>query len=277
MNRILNCVASDFKGLQTAGELKSAILASEGRVIMAQSAVNSSLLFDGISNLEILRAHSADLILLKGFDLDKKFIAGIGNIDNCDSVRKLVGSAIGINLEIKNGELAKSSVEQALSLNPDFIALTAYISPANTTDSVLTAINTVRTVYNGFLQLNFVINQAAGLDKLKVFADKVDMLSIPAVFAVPGINADNLSKITSFFKNSSQTLISAVIGTSQEGSDIDTIKHIALHSKSCGVDVLEFGDASSAGICEPANLLAASMAIRGKRHTFARIAKSINR
>ena len=68
------------------------------------------------------------------------------------------------------------------------------------------------------------------------------------------------------------------IGTSQEGADVETIRQIALMCKMAGADLHHLGDAgSSPGMTNPENIMAYSIAIRGKRHTYNRMALSIQR
>lgn len=67
------------------------------------------------------------------------------------------------------------------------------------------------------------------------------------------------------------------IGTSQESSDEDTIKQMAIRNKICGVDIQHIGDAGYSGLAPVENIFALSKAIRGNRHSIAMIARSVNR
>lgn len=67
------------------------------------------------------------------------------------------------------------------------------------------------------------------------------------------------------------------IGTSQEGADQATIRQIALMCKMAGTDIHHLGDSGYGGIALPENIQAYSIAIRGVRHTYRRMARSINR
>ena len=72
-------------------------------------------------------------------------------------------------------------------------------------------------------------------------------------------------------------LTMTTIGTSQEGADVDTIRRIALMAKMTGTDVHHLGDCGLFGIALPENLLAYSIAIRGRRHAYRRMAMSLAR
>jgi branched-chain amino acid transport system permease protein len=66
-----------------------------------------------------------------------------------------------------------------------------------------------------------------------------------------------------------------VIGTSQEGADAATVASLALEAKRAGVDIHHIGDAGYSGIADPANIYSYSVAIRGKRHTWNRMARGV--
>lgn len=67
------------------------------------------------------------------------------------------------------------------------------------------------------------------------------------------------------------------IGTSQEGSDKETIRQIALWCKMTGTDIHHIGDSGYVGMALPENIMAYSIAIRGIRHAYHRMAQSVNR
>ena len=85
-------------------------------------------------------------------------------------------------------------------------------------------------------------------------------------------------------------LAMTTIGTSQEGADEETIRQIALMCKMAGggthlaslckmagADIHHIGDSGYMGMALPENITAYSVAIRGKRHTYRRMAMSLVR
>lgn len=72
-------------------------------------------------------------------------------------------------------------------------------------------------------------------------------------------------------------LVLTTIGTSQEGAEKETVQQIALYNKMAGADVHHIGDAGMNGISVPERIMDYSIAIRGKRHTYIRMASSIRR
>ena len=103
-----------------------------------------------------------------------------------------------------------------------------------------------------------------------------DIILLPAPGTVPGIDLNSLKEIIKLIHNRGKLSLTA-IGTSQESSDQQTIRDIAMMSKMAGADIQHIGDAGYAGIALPENILTLSKTIRGKRHTYRRMALSINR
>src|SRR5690625_1987444 len=99
MKRLLSCYSSDYKDM-TNEDLKTSIIASEGRTILAATVVTSSPLLEGVTNAEVMTAFGADLIVLNEFDVFEKDIVGMTSTDNpIQQIKEWVGRPIGINLE----------------------------------------------------------------------------------------------------------------------------------------------------------------------------------
>lgn len=103
-----------------------------------------------------------------------------------------------------------------------------------------------------------------------------DIILMPAPGTVPGITVEYVRGLVSFAHSLGALTITA-IGTSQEGADVDTIRQIALMCKMTGTDIHHLGDAGYGGMSLPENIQAYSVAIRGIRHTYHRMASSVNR
>ena len=107
-------------------------------------------------------------------------------------------------------------------------------------------------------------------------ASGADIILLPAPGTVPGITLEYARElITSAHQSGAMTM--TAIGTSQEGASIDTIRQIALMCKMAGTDLHHIGDAGYIGMALPENIFAYSVAIRGVRHTYTRMARSVNR
>jgi len=99
---------------------------------------------------------------------------------------------------------------------------------------------------------------------------------IPAPGTIPGMSQQRVASLIDT-AHAHGLLAMTAIGTSQEGADVSTIRQIALMSKMAGADLHHIGDTGYMGMALPENILAYSIAIRGVRHTYIRIARSVNR
>lgn len=103
-----------------------------------------------------------------------------------------------------------------------------------------------------------------------------DIILLPAPGTVPGITLEYAKEIIAYAHSLGCLTITA-IGTSQEGADVATIRQIALMCKMAGTDIHHIGDAGYGGMALPENIQAYSIAVRGIRHTYHRMAISVNR
>lgn len=103
-----------------------------------------------------------------------------------------------------------------------------------------------------------------------------DILLVPAVGTVPGFTDEELVAIVKV-AHANDALVLSAIGTSQEGSSKEVIEQIAIRNKVAGVDIQHIGDAGYGGLATVENIYAMSVAIRGVRHTVARMARSVIR
>lgn len=284
MKRILGYEASDFGQKDTPQSLKQAILSAEGRTILVDLAAENTALYPEVTNGEMAAAFGADLILLKDLDVQKMEISGLGAVKNLSELRKLTGTAVGLNLIIRDSgsdykRVTEAAVQEALRKGVDFLSLTAYVTPEATPERISHDIKLVRRFYDGFLMLNPVVSHGSNLrwEDLKSYIDAgIDMIDLPAPGSVPGTTEGQLSQLALAIRETG-TLVDCVVGTSQEGANKDTIQALALASKRIGADVFELGDAGVSGMPAPENIFHASMTIRGRRHTYVRMARSAQR
>lgn len=104
-----------------------------------------------------------------------------------------------------------------------------------------------------------------------------DIVQIPAAGSLPGFTMDYVTSLIDTIHEAGG-LASVGIHNSQEGTDTDTIKRIAIDNKTCGADIFVLGDA---GINEnmplPETLMALCIAVKGVRHTYRRMCQSVLR
>ncbi len=103
-----------------------------------------------------------------------------------------------------------------------------------------------------------------------------DIILLPSPGTVPGIDVSWVKERVEKAHQLGKLTITA-IGTSQEGADLQTIRSIALMAKQTGTDIHHIGDSGLPGIAVLENIMAYSIVIRGVRHTYHRMAASVNR
>ena len=301
--RLLDFSASDFLSVRPM-ELKQAILASEGRTVLAENVASSSNFLAGVTNAELERAAGADLILFNALDLFDPQIVGIpDNIEESpvEWIKKAIGRPIGVNLEpvdikasmnearseISIGRIVSpKTLKQANKLGFNFICLTGNPGTGVTNDAIKHAIELSREHFDGLIIAGKM--HGAGVDEpvmnleiAKQFVETgIDMLLVPAPYTVPYFMEQDLKEIADYVRSHNKgksiedkVLLLTANGTSQDSSDSDTIKKIALASKACGADIQHIGDSLN-GICLPENIFALGQAIRGYRHQMVMLGKS---
>lgn len=280
MQRILNCRASDFSQLTTAAELTQAIRASEGRVIMAEVAAEVAPLYGEVTNGELLCAFGADLLLVKGINCQTQKIHGCGNLH---SFKRLTGRQVGVSLEV----LADNAPENPCAWDPthlslvadaDFYCLTAYDKAGVTAVRVREALGQLRQLTNKLvLVAKFYGSGLACPEEYAAYITAgANGVIVPAPSTCRGASETRVEQVLSAIQAAGGLAITT-ISSSQEGADEETVRQIALASKRCGADMYNFGDAGVAGMADPQAVYTLSMAVRGRRHTWVRMAASLSR
>lgn len=297
MKRLLNCTTSEMLSMNK-DELKQSILASEGRTIMTETVVACPPLLGDLTNAELAVSFGSDMVLLNVFDCDHPHINGLPETDEpVKLLKKLVGRPVGCNLEpidenakmmenrleISHGRHAtKETFIKAKELGFDFICLTGNPGTGVSNASIENAIKLAKEYFGGIIIAGKM--HSSGIDEALVDLDSIerfidagaDIILMPAVYTVPGLSEEEVRDACKLIKSKGALSLSS-IGTSQEGSDEGTIREIALVNKRCGIDIQHIGDAGWCGIALPENIMALSIAIRGKRWTYHKIASSVNR
>lgn len=297
MKRLLNCTTSEMLSMNK-DELKQSILASEGRTIMTETVVACPPLLGDLTNAELAVSFGSDMVLLNIFDCNNPHINGLPETDEpVKLLKKLVGRPVGCNLEpidenakmmenrleISSGRHAtKETFIKAKELGFDFICLTGNPGTGVSNASIENAIKLAKEYFGGMIIAGKM--HSSGIDEALVDLDSIerfidagaDIILMPAVYTVPGLSEEEVTAACKLIKSKGALSLSS-IGTSQEGSDEGTIRQIALVNKRCGIDIQHIGDAGWCGIALPENIMALSIAIRGKRWTYHKIASSVNR
>ncbi|MCM3766835.1 haloacid dehalogenase-like hydrolase [Neobacillus niacini] len=305
MKRILDCTASDFQKMN-GQDLKQSIKASEGRTILSETMTAVAPLYPSVTNAELAAAFGADLLLLNLFDVFNPSIEGYKCKENelvVEKIKELTGRPVGVNLEpvdlnadkiekldtLSKGRIAsEETLREAKKLGFDFVCLTGNPKTGVTNDETIGAIKKAREVFGdegliiaGKMHGAGVANETgSGIvseESITNFIEAgADIILMPAPGTVPGITLATSEKFVRLV-HSKGALAMLTIGTSQEGADEATIRQIALNSKMAGADIYHIGDTGFYGIAVPENIMTYSIAVRGRRHTYVRMASSVKR
>lgn len=272
-------------------ELLDSIRASEGRTLLSEIVVTSPPLLGDVSNGELAAALGADLLLLNIYDVYQPYIAGVDSPAPLEELKRRSGRCIGVNLEPvppahpavppsrrANRETARLAFEQGAA----FVVLTGNPRSGVDNDTICKTIRDIRAEVGDRLVIAAGKMHGAGVnepvmtdDAAAAFLDAgADILLLPAPGTVPGVTLEQVHGWTELAHKQGKLAISA-IGTSQEGADVDTIRALALDAKRAGVDIHHLGDAGYLGIALPENIQSYSIVIRGKRHTYRRMAMRV--
>lgn len=305
VKRILDLDSSDLKHMSKDDIIQS-IKAGEGRTIVSEVIGVFPPLYGDVSNVELVCAFGADIVLLNLYDVDNPQVLGLpdGNGENViKEVKGLTGRIIGINLEpvdmeaetleerieISKGRLATpKNVKKAINQGVDMIVLTGNPKTGVTNEHIINSIKRIREeigndiiIASGKMHGSGIGNESgSGIISKDTVIDFIeagsDIILLPAPGTIPGVTTTQVKELIDIIHSNGKLAMTA-IGTSQEGADEHTIRTIALNSKIAGSDMHHIGDAGFTGIATPENIMAYSIAIRGKRHTYRRMARSINR
>ncbi|MGF7397369.1 hypothetical protein PQ689_11430 [Thermoanaerobacterium thermosaccharolyticum] len=316
MKRIFELTSSDIMNM-TGRELIEVIRTSEGRTVMAETIVTFPTPIYGVSNPELAAAFGADLITLNFFDFQKPFIFGIDDLDvniskgpeeiiklaekatknsqdpdYIKNLKEITGRFIGVNIEpvpedvqyVEGRKLSRENLEKVKFYGFDYIMLTGNPNTGVNAETIAKGIEMSRKVLGDDVMIIAGKMHGAGSGNiydpqiLKNFVEVgADCILIPAPGTVPGIDL-NVAKMQIDAIHEAGALALTAIGTSQEGSQRSVIENIAVQSKMAGSDIQHIGDAGyAAGIATPENIMALSIAIRGVRHTYRRMAYSLKK
>ncbi|EOD00098.1 hypothetical protein [Caldisalinibacter kiritimatiensis] len=305
VKRMLNINTSDIWNMGK-NEIIQSIKAAEGRTIVSEVVGVFPPLYGDVSNVELVSAFGADIILLNFYDVNSPKIMGLPNESGekvVKEIKRLTGRFVGINLEpvdletetmeerieLPEGRLATpQNVQKAIKQGVDIVVLTGNPKTGVTNKKIINSIKSIRKeagedilIISGKMHGAGNANETgSGIIDLKTAVEFIeagsDGILVPAPGTVPGVTLDDVKKIIDKV-HSKGALAMTSIGTSQEGADENTIRTLALNSKMAGADIHHIGDAGFTGVAIPENIMTYSIAIRGKRHTYRRMARSINR
>jgi hypothetical protein len=307
VKRLIDCNSGDIAQMGKADLLKSIAL-SEGRVIACETIGAVPPYLETVTNAEFAAGMGADMLILNLFDVNNPLIYALPPVEKSETIRelkRLTGRVIAVNLEPADPGCAAGTENQVWALTE---GRRATVSNARTlcemgADMILLTGNPGIGVQNHAITESLkAISQELG-DRIILAAGKMhasgilsesgqnlitrhdieefvnagaDIILLPAPGTVPGITMEYIRSLVEY-AHSLGALTMTAIGTSQEGADQNTIRQIALLCKMTGTDIHHLGDSGYVGMALPENIMAYSIAVKGVRHTYRRMVRSVNR
>lgn len=297
VKRLLDTVPEEIFNM-TKDELLKSIKKCEGRTVVSE-VIGENSLFRDVSNAEVAVSFGADLLLLNLYDINNSYFKNVpddSQLTLVEKIKELTGRPVGVNFEPVPEEIVekidfpqvrlavRKNAKKAVEAGFDFLVITANPNTGVTNQKILEAIENINKKVGDKLIIMAGKMHMAGYNE-ELLDEKLiksmieagsDVILLPAPGTVPGIDLQDNKKIIKLIHKEGKMVMNT-IGTSQESADQDTIKEIALKSKMAGADIHHIGDAGYNGIALPENIMALSKTIRGRRHTYRRMALSINR
>ncbi|MFJ7206638.1 hypothetical protein ACIQWR_24295 [Streptomyces sp. NPDC098789] len=273
--------------------LTASVAASEGRALVAEVWPNTAMLASahetgGVSNMELVSAFGADIVILnmieKVFDGAAWDFPVMGRYPDLAALADFLGRPIGVNLEPGNVpalrastvENAKRLVDQGAALlcvtaNPATGATLADI--ARTSEELRSALGDDVAIWSGKMHMAGRLEPLDVAGMSGIAEAGADGVLVPLPGTVPGVTREIAAEAVRRI-HAAGAIAMGTIGTSQEGSHRNLVPQLALNAKEIGVDAHHIGDAYVAGAMDPEFLYAYSVAIRGRRHTWHRMARN---
>lgn len=288
----------DLFSVQTKLEKKDLIQAiknSKGRTLLTELFTTKPALLGDVSNMETARAFGADLLLLNDIDLTNMKFPGFNKtFHTINELKAHVGCPIGIDLYIIHPENSSwpgpqqaatiSNLEKAIEVGFDFVNIVADPNHGVTNEQLVNHLEKIQehikkqlVIISGrmnFAGLSGHANEIFTLDFIKNLARTgVDILLFPVPGTAQGVDMTFACELIKT-ANANGMMTMSGIGSSQEGADEHTIRHLAMNARMIGVDIHHLGDAGYvSGMPTPENIMTYSVAIKGKRHTYRKMAR----
>jgi hypothetical protein len=272
-------------------ELTAAVAAAEGRTMVAEVFADRAVLsWDpdarAVHNMELVAAFGADIVVLnmidRVWDGERFLFPGVGAFTSLSALARYVGRPIGVNLEPGDvPERRRASPEQAKQLvdaGAAVLLLTANPGTDGSYDGLTRVTGALRaSLGEGVALWSGKMHHAGRREALtpqrlvSLVEAGADGVIMPLPGTMPGLTREVAAEAVAGVQ-AAGAIVMGAIGTSQEGSHVTVVPQLALTAKEIGVDAHHIGDCFLPGIGDPELLYAYSVAIRGRRHTWNRMA-----
>lgn len=220
----------------------------------------------------------------------RRFLSEMGLGVTIRDLRALIGRVVGVSLEVvadginaPPGRLATpETAVRAIEQGAAYITLVA--TPAITPETLRANVRRLRegvgpeaVLVTGRMpwgESRGDVPRFLNGAEIKGLVDAgADVLMLPAPGTVPGATVETVTATVETVRRLG-ALAEVTIGTSQESADVETVRRLALDGKLTGADIYQIGDGGYCGMAIPENIQAFATAIKGKRHTYRRMASA---
>lgn len=300
VKRLLEATASDIAAMN-ASDLSTAIRRSEGRTLAVEVMCAAEPPVDGISGGELAAAMGADIVALDQYDPLAPYIAGAAPELLGDrplaGYSAMLGRPVGINLIVTDDahvgtlggrRFTVHSASRAVEQGADVIFL--YTRPQQGGTAEL-QVDAARRFSSAFAERTLLIgvptfSQPAPRTAAALAQLRAQVLTLiehgcgGVAFPMPGSKQGWMVDAAAALIDAVQTaeaLAWLFVTGSVEGAPSTVMSDLALLAKQLGADVVRLDEAGLSGMPPPENIFAFSLALRGARHTYRRIAASLRR
>jgi hypothetical protein len=285
VTRILDLDRDELAALRGRA-LTDAVAAAEGRTIVAEVIAGAPGLADGVENFELVASLGADLIILNFVELvlgdDGWRFRELGPVADLGTLARIVGRPIAVNLEPGDVPGARRSTpanaRRLADAGAAMLCLTANPGTGTSLDDLAEATRGIRAELGADAAIwAGKMHQAGRTEELnpagieRLVDAGADGVLIPLPGTVPGVTRERAFDLVRAAHDGG-AIVMGTIGTSQEGARPSMAATLALIAKEIGVDAHHLGDAGIGHVADPDLLYEYSIAVRGRRHTWRRMA-----
>jgi hypothetical protein len=297
--RILDASASDFAKMN-GSDLAESIASAEGRTVGAEVICNYESPVEGVSQGEICSVMGADIIVLDRYDCNAPVIKGapdevVNSSTPLSSYGKMLGRPVGVNIISASPETAEKKTGQyyteknfatLVEQGVDLVFVYAIAQDGGTLSSQLETIKEIRRTYGDkimvvgvpfYTQLPAPTDSDSYAKHESAIKSLIDAGSHMVGIAMPGTSqswrVEQAAKLTDA-AHAQGGLVWSFITGSVEGAPEGVMHRLAVDNKMMGVDAVRVDEAGLSGMPLPESVREFSFALRGKRHTYRRMALS---
>lgn len=271
--------------------LTRSVAAAEGRTMVAEVFADRAALIPmpglpGVHNAELVAAFGADIVVLnlieRAWDGERLDLPGLGSFTSIADLAAYIGRPVGINLEPGDvPEIRRAKPEYAkrlIDMGAAMLCLTAnpgtggsYEGLARVTEELRAGLGDDVALWSGKMH-HAGHPERVTVGRLTSLVDAgADGVVLPLPGTLPGVTKELAAEAVAAVQDAGAVVMGA-IGTSQEGSHANVVPQLALTAKEVGIDAHHFGDSFLPGMCDPEVMYDYAVAIRGRRHTWNRMA-----